>query len=223
MRPSFDLASSIYDWANICLIGALIVGAASTILVVWMGNVKEADLQRDLAASKERLAAAELGTEQLRRLAGPRGINQEAFSKALEGKPKSPVQIWYLPEIPDGFWFANQLVSALIAAHWDILEPPTPIRLGEPDPNDKYARYVPPLMALGAQPSGITVVAHGVPADIDKDHSSWSALVNAIAVGMGTSAAGGFNASVPEGVLRVIIAAKPDPIFPTKPEQTAPK
>jgi len=51
MWPSFATASWVYDWANVFLIGALTVGAASTVLVVWMGNVKEEYLRRDLAST----------------------------------------------------------------------------------------------------------------------------------------------------------------------------
>jgi hypothetical protein len=59
MWPSEDWASKIYDVANWFLIGALIIGAASTVLVVWMGNVKEAYLRRELAITTDRAAHAE--------------------------------------------------------------------------------------------------------------------------------------------------------------------
>jgi hypothetical protein len=59
MWPSEEWASRLYDLANWFLIAALIVGAASTGLLVWMGNVKEEYLKRDLAATSERAAHAE--------------------------------------------------------------------------------------------------------------------------------------------------------------------
>jgi hypothetical protein len=57
----------------------------------------------------------------LRRLAGPRDINHEAFKKELEGKPQSLVEIWYLPDISDGFWFAHKLSVALGVAGWRLV------------------------------------------------------------------------------------------------------
>src|SRR5260370_661994 len=59
MWPSEDWASRLYDIANWFLIAALIVGAVSTVLLVWMGNVKEVYLKRDLAATGDRAAHAE--------------------------------------------------------------------------------------------------------------------------------------------------------------------
>lgn len=51
-------ASKLYDWANLFLIAALIVGAASTVLVVWMGNVKEEYSKKELATANGRAAEA---------------------------------------------------------------------------------------------------------------------------------------------------------------------
>ena len=55
--PSLETASSIAGWANIALIASLVGGVIATVLIVWMGNVKEAywDAARD--ASAERIAA----------------------------------------------------------------------------------------------------------------------------------------------------------------------
>lgn len=48
--PSLDWASWIFDRASFVLIGSLIVGAAATVAMVWMGIVKEHhwDLLRNL-------------------------------------------------------------------------------------------------------------------------------------------------------------------------------
>jgi hypothetical protein len=58
MWPSEDWASKLYDLANWFLIGALIVGAVSTVLLVWMGNIKEAYLRVALAGATEKAASA---------------------------------------------------------------------------------------------------------------------------------------------------------------------
>ncbi len=59
MWPSLETAGWIYDIANIGLIIGLAVGIVSTILIVWMGNIKEAFLRNNLATTMERVATAE--------------------------------------------------------------------------------------------------------------------------------------------------------------------
>jgi hypothetical protein len=52
MWPSFETASSIFDWANWFLLGALAIGVVSTGLVIWMGNIKEGYLRSDLSEAR---------------------------------------------------------------------------------------------------------------------------------------------------------------------------
>ncbi len=59
MWPSLKTAVWLYDLSNIGLIIGLTIGVVSTVLVVWMGNVKEENLNRDLAVSRERTASLE--------------------------------------------------------------------------------------------------------------------------------------------------------------------
>ena len=59
MWPSYATASRWYDAANTLLIVALALGALSTVLVVWMGHVKEEYLRRDVAAAGERASVAD--------------------------------------------------------------------------------------------------------------------------------------------------------------------
>src|SRR5713226_351356 len=66
MWPSEEWASRLYDLANVALVIGLIVGAISTVLVVWMGNIKEEYLRKDLASANERAANLEHETEELR-------------------------------------------------------------------------------------------------------------------------------------------------------------
>lgn len=58
MWLSFKTAALVYDWANLLLIAALVAGAVATILVVWMGNVKESYLTRDIASANTESARA---------------------------------------------------------------------------------------------------------------------------------------------------------------------
>jgi hypothetical protein len=59
MWPSAETASLLYNLANIGLIVGLVIGVVSTIVVVWMGNVKEEYLDKALADSHERTALLE--------------------------------------------------------------------------------------------------------------------------------------------------------------------
>jgi len=56
MWPSLETASRLYNLANIGLIIGLVISVISTILVVWMGTIKEGYLNRALADSRERIA-----------------------------------------------------------------------------------------------------------------------------------------------------------------------
>jgi len=58
MWPSFEAAVWWFDKANIFLIGALAIGVIATGLIVWMGNVKEEYLRRDLADTDARVEEA---------------------------------------------------------------------------------------------------------------------------------------------------------------------
>jgi hypothetical protein len=59
MWPSSETAAWLYDLANIGLIIGLVIGVVSTVLLIWMGNVKEEYLNRELAVSRERTASLE--------------------------------------------------------------------------------------------------------------------------------------------------------------------
>jgi multidrug efflux pump subunit AcrA (membrane-fusion protein) len=59
MWPSVEAASWIYDIANTGLIIGLVLGVVCTVLVIWMGNIKEEHLNRALADSRLRTASLE--------------------------------------------------------------------------------------------------------------------------------------------------------------------
>ena len=66
MWPSPEVAAWLYDWANIGLIIGLVLGVVSTVLLVWMGNIKEEYLNLDLARSRERTASLEKQSDESR-------------------------------------------------------------------------------------------------------------------------------------------------------------
>jgi hypothetical protein len=57
MWPSLPVANHIADLANIFFIGSLVVGVASTVLIVWMANVKEGYWEHARQDSEERIAS----------------------------------------------------------------------------------------------------------------------------------------------------------------------
>ena len=60
------LATSIYDAANIGLIVALVGSVIATVLIVWMGNIKEEYLRREVSSAQERAAEANQKAEEER-------------------------------------------------------------------------------------------------------------------------------------------------------------
>lgn len=90
MWPSFETAVRLYDAANIFLIGALAIGVISTVLVVWMGNVKEEYLRRNLADTNARAEEAKADASQSLATAKQAEANLAgANSRAEEAKAAS--------------------------------------------------------------------------------------------------------------------------------------
>ncbi len=93
MWPSLEVASWLYDGANIGLIIGLILGVVSTVLIVWMGNTKEEYLKRDLANTHERAAKAELLAAntnlELEKFKAPRSLAVEQHVRIIENLKNS--------------------------------------------------------------------------------------------------------------------------------------
>lgn len=220
-------ADSVFFWANWVGVVALGVGVVCACAIAISGKIRDDSLKLSLADAKAKTAVAELQLAQLRKLAGPRIIRMDVFLKELEGKPKAPVAIWYLPDVADGYMFSMRLLGLLSSAKWEVAFP-IPI----PDLDEKvvqsafpgaeklvsYLRGVPRAVVAGGQPSGVTVVGDASthdPAVLDND-TPLRALFHALAAstnfGMSASPASQF-APVPKGTLRVVVAAKTDPML----------
>ncbi len=122
MWPSLETAVWLYDKANIFLIVALTVGAVSTVLIVWMGNVKEEYLKRDLAATNARAEEARLETERVKEAVAWRVIPPESASelgKVLAAKPGA-VNLRYMDGDPEALFLAIQISQILTKAHWQV-------------------------------------------------------------------------------------------------------
>jgi HAMP domain-containing protein len=218
--------------AALLVVGAALAFAEGWISEPWRKTVDDArtieiarlstsleTARAEIAAANAREKEAELKLEQLRNLAGPRDINFDVFHKELEGKPKAHVQIWYLPDSSDGYWFASRLRGALGIAGWDV-ESPTSIP--EPDQRNMLVRDMPRTMAAGGQPSGVTIVGSNMqesPVEGTPFHALMDALAKSAQLGLGHvyGAGGSQFMPVPQGTLRVIVAAKSDPMFAPAP------
>jgi hypothetical protein len=235
------LGLSLHGWENAMVVFLIIAGffalvaGAATWAVVRLQRIELAsseqeleryklDTARNISEADARTAEASLKLEQLRRSSGPRDINFEEFAKQIAGKPKAHVVIWYLPDSSDGYWFANRLFAALGMAKWEV-EGPVPIpditdvqiEAAIPSPGRLVSilRATPKAVNAGGQPSGVSVISDGVDTDVNGS-GPYSALFNTLAKSTNFSMSGADGSQfmpVPKGQLRVIIAAKSDPMF----------
>ncbi|WP_315801165.1 hypothetical protein [Bradyrhizobium sp. SZCCHNS3002] len=184
--------------------------------------------REQIAEANARQKEAELKLAQLRKLAGPREINFDKFKQALEGRPKVPVVIWYMPEASDGYWFASRLFSALQMAGWEASWPQTIPALTKenvnaimPDVSGQLFSLLhgqPPALNAGGQPSGISVVGDGNDLNLEPNApmTPFKALFQALATSTDLAIFGNGSSQfmpVAKGTLRVVVAAKTDPIF----------
>lgn len=119
------------------------------------------DLQRQ---SNERIAEAQAraaeanaraleATVELEKFKAPRHIDGDAFVKALEGKPKAPVEIVFVRDDPECYQLAMQIRDWLKVAKWEYSEPAA---ITGPD-ETRFTQY-PSSMQAGGQPRGVTIV-----------------------------------------------------------------
>jgi hypothetical protein len=166
-----------------------------------------------IAEANAREKEAEVRLEQLRALSGPRDFNFDIFRDEIADKPKAHVQIWYLPDSSDGFWFASRLRGALGIAGWDA---ESPIPIPEPDKNNLLTVGMPRALVAGGQPSGVTIVGSNIQ---EFEGTPLGALIGALSksarLGLGNvyGSGGSQLMPVPEGTIRVVVAAKSDPMF----------
>lgn len=167
-----------------------------------------------------RTTEAELKLAQLRKFSGPRLLNQSVFLKELADVPKSPVEIWYLPDSSDGYLFSFQLYGALIGAGW---KPESPKAIPEPPQNMAFpSSGIPRAVLAGGQPSGATLVGHLSEKENLSFKGLYAALAKSTEFGFTGSVAASFFFPLPDGTFRIVIAAKTDPIF-IEPQELTPK
>ncbi|TAK90286.1 MAG: hypothetical protein EPO06_09915 [Burkholderiaceae bacterium] len=128
--PSLEIATRVFDWANIALIISLVAGVASTALVVWMGSIKEDYLEQELATTNERAAIAEQRTaeaqlklEELRKQVRPRHITQaqqQEIANKLSAYKGHLVSLGVKPSNNENEWLVRWLGAAFSMAGWNV-------------------------------------------------------------------------------------------------------
>jgi hypothetical protein len=213
----WGLPWEIWDRRGVLLmIGGAVLGFAAlgatvtSSFILWKtAGVAQANLETettrmklDIALANARAREAELA---LSKVVVARSLPIDCFVDVLRGKPTSQVEIWFLAESPDGFSFSVELSNALKSAGWTV-GPLVPL----PEPVSSK-QFMSRAAAAGGQPSGISVVSHEQESLLG---TASGALLTALTACMGNgNAIGLVDKSVPVGILRVVVAAKPEPIF----------
>jgi hypothetical protein len=176
-------------------------------------RIKSADVS--IAEFNARAKEAELKLEQLRDKLKPRAINGDVFLKALEGKPKAPVEILFVRDDPECFQLAMQIRDWLKTAKWDVDDA---VAISKAD-TPRLAKYT-SSMGVGGQPSGVTLVQRAASqVDFDRERDDpfdpsapidtpGKALSRALMDSLGSVAgAMSFDTGTP-GMLRVVVGPK---------------
>jgi hypothetical protein len=216
MWPSLETASRVADWANVFFIGSLVVAVISTILIVWMANVKEAHWDELRRISEEKIAEANARQKeaelQILQLRFPRSLDIEKFKAAVEKmSPPTSFEVLYDANAPDASFLASLIWGTFFNAKWSTQQTRGQEPLKAPPPNILPYANMPWTQAAGGAPWGLSVVTNER-ADIDGD-STAAALVKAL----GASVKGppspttlGYQTSMPvaPGAIRVIVGPK---------------
>jgi len=209
MWPSEDWASRLSDWANIGLIFSLAAGVISTVLLVWMGNVKESYLKThleqftiDLEKQKGETANAQAEVLRLQQQRLPRTLKFDS-NESLQAliatlkQTRFTAEILYKKGDGEAAWFAEQIRGLLLSAGWAVPH-------SAPIPEDMSANAV---EKLKAQPDGVTLITKKN-SDKDKPGDPEPILANLLSKSLGTVARS-WDANLPDNSIRVIILQKP--------------
>lgn len=137
MWPSFETASWLYDLANVAFIASLVIGVAATVLLVWMGNIKEGYLRRDVAGATTRAAEAEARSSEanasalkaqleLEKFRAPRSLSNrqiQDIANRLDKFKGQKFEITTFWDLPEPVALSNQIYVALLGARWEFERP----------------------------------------------------------------------------------------------------
>jgi hypothetical protein len=203
---SLDTANRFYafGWR------ASVIGAAITMVGIlflfWGTRVRDRDFDSQMSNLNSRAAAlnadaakARLETAQLWKEASARRIDQDALTRALSERAKEHVEIFFAKNDADSAELANSIFLVFLRLDWPMNGLPQPIPESREYP-------IPDALMLGAQSSGVSVVARAIPPD--DDGSTFSVLSKALLPALG-SVSGGRDEKMPAGAIRIVIAPKP--------------
>lgn len=143
-RESLEALLDRIDWWGFwCTIAVFVAIGGEAATHLWYKQVSkrlQVVLNAEATAQAQRL-------EYTRANAGPRQLDLEAFSKALEGKPTGTAQVLYKPNDVEAFWFALEITQSLKAAGWNASDP-LPIPLGSGS-NLSFGPDAPPEIRWG--------------------------------------------------------------------------
>jgi hypothetical protein len=155
-------------------------------------------LRKDTAEANKEAAEARL---ELQRLISWRMVSPEKFNAILEGvAPPANVEILYVPECSDCFMLAGMIGALLKDNNW----PFSISELKKLQPPPDWMAGFPATLQHHANPTGVTVVSKigGV------DNKTAGALLRAIVDSIPSNGAGTGDSTLPDGVVRVVIAPK---------------
>jgi len=156
------------------------------------------------ARAEEAGKAAALARLELAKFRAPRSIDDKLFLERLKDVPKVPVGIWWYPqEDAEACSFAMQVSSWLASTKWQ-----SPL----PQPMPPYPGINPPalptVMQYGAQPYGITVMERLRPDASGEASPTCAAIWEAFRVSMESMPARVQDPTIPEGIVRIVVAPK---------------
>jgi hypothetical protein len=217
MWPAPQTADFLFSLSNVALIVGLALTVVATIGSVWMANVREGYLKRDLAEADQRIAEANAAGEAARsaaadanaraleaalaleRYKAPRTLDEEQQRRVVSAVSEFAGQE-YSALLSSAafdarpFWIA--LDHALRAAGWVRVAPPGPVT-GEP-----------PAGVAMAPPEGVTVATSQSRPDLFPAANSLATALNSVGV---AATAGVADRPIDErpNVIRIVIGLKP--------------
>jgi hypothetical protein len=157
---SREWAETLSTVANISLIASLAIGVISTVIISWMGHIKEEYLKRDLAEADEKIALANAAGEQAKKEAAE--ANQRAVQAALDlAKFRAPRMIGteqgiaIVGKLKD---FEGQTYTGVLASSgFDIAS--LWARIDQLLQQARWVRGAPAGLSVGHPPAGVAVQA----------------------------------------------------------------
>ena len=173
----------------------------------------------ELEAQRERAAKAEASLIRLENRQGNRYVKNHLVENALKGKPTGTVTIWYQPNDPEAYWFAQSIANELAGANWKVPMPvPVPADISSvaflgPEYQalaasvENFDRTVPPTTRIAGGNAELTLLSRTYNAADPNDLTTilTEALKPLVFANWGWRLA----SSLPEGSFILIVGPKP--------------